>query len=546
MGDDMAPTEEAGQPARVLAGRYRLHSPIGRGGMGEVWRAYDERLDRRVAVKMMLDEQSNCYAIQDTVYQRTLDVRRQRFLREVRTTASLHEHPSIPAVYDTGFDEESGRLYVVMQLLKGREVQTLIDETDYDYEPLPVSWAAAIGAQIASALDEVHRHDVIHRDIKPANLMLTPGGVVKVLDFGIAALRGSGSNPHLTQPGMTVGTPAYMSPEQSLANAVGPAADIYALACVIYQLLTGTTPFTDSGGKSLPWHHVHTPPPAVGALRSDAPKEIEQLLLGMLHKESEHRMSAATVYEALLPLAALGASPGTPPLLTADGLDLDPCTPFTRPFGGSVRSGGGRAGAYTPTEVNTTAAVEPDKPPIGPDEADRITDRASDLAALGRFTQAIDVLAEALDRVVDDTLADELTLSLAHVQFLAGAHSEALDLFQRAAGGFGRRFGPDDDDMRLCLYYIAVCRMELGETTAAVGAYQTYVQYAPDEEDEAAVARHLDALAQIMRLEAVSERHMQAQAAALALREATHRYRGPQAPELADLDGFIQRLRHFE
>ncbi|MGX1853039.1 protein kinase domain-containing protein [Streptomyces sp. NPDC055299] len=543
----MAPTEDAGQSERVLAGRYRLHSPIGRGGMGEVWRAYDERLDRRVAVKMMLDEQPNSYVVHDTAHRSALDVRRQRFLREVRTTASLHEHPGIPAVYDTGLDENSGRLYVVMQLLKGREVQTLVDETDYDDEPLPLAWVAAIGAQIASVLDEVHRHDVIHRDIKPANLMLTPGGIVKVLDFGVAALLGSGANPHLTQPGMTVGTPAYMSPEQSLANAVGPAADIYALACVIFQLLTGTTPFAVSDGKSLTWHHVHSPPPAVSSLRSDVPEGLEQLLLCMLHKDSEHRMSAATVYETLLPLAAQGVPSGTSPLLTADGLGLDPCTPFIRPFGGSVQRGCGRGGAYTPTAVNTPAEVVPDKPLISSAEAaDDITEHASNLASVGQFTQAVDVLVEALDRAVDDTLVDELTLSLAHVQFLAGAHSEALDLFQRAADGLGRRFGPDDGDVRLCLYYTAACRMELGETTAAVVAYRAYVQHAPAEEDKAAVARHLDALAQIMRLEAVSERLTQAQAAALSLREATHRYLGPQAPELVDLDGFIQRLRRFE
>ncbi|WP_284466937.1 serine/threonine-protein kinase [Actinomadura madurae] len=154
---------------RVVAGRYRLRAPIGAGGMGEVWEGYDERLGgRRVVVKMMLDERPS------ELWPRAeaLETRRERFLREVRTTAAI-EHLGIPAVYDTGVS--GGRLFVAMQLLHGRELQTLIDETDHENEPIPVARAAAIGAQIASVLDEVHRHDVVHRDVKPSNLMLTPG-----------------------------------------------------------------------------------------------------------------------------------------------------------------------------------------------------------------------------------------------------------------------------------------------------------------------------------------------------------------------------------
>ncbi|MFD0162565.1 serine/threonine-protein kinase [Streptomyces decoyicus] len=546
MGDDTAPAQDTGQFERALAGRYRLNTLIGAGGMGEVWQAYDESLDRRVAVKMMIDEQPHAYAVRNAAHHEAMETRRRRFLREVRTTAGLHEHPGIPAVYDTGFDEASGRLYVVMQLLRGRELQTLIDETDYDYEPLPLAWAAAIGAQIASALDEVHRHDVVHRDIKPANLMLTPGGVVKVLDFGVAALLGSGSNPHLTQPGMTVGTPAYMSPEQSLANAVGPAADIYALACVIYQLFTGHTPFTESDGKSVTWHQVNTDAPAVGELRPDVPGVIERLLLGMMKKDPEDRMSAATVYETLLPLASQGTPAGTSPLVAAGGIELDPCTPFTRPFGGSVRRQRGRARAYTPTMLDTQAAVDPGVLPLSDAEAEEAAERASELVGQKQFTQAADVLTDALARAMDNALVDDLTLSLAHVKFLAGAHSEALGLFQEAAKGFGRRFGSDDIEVRRCLYYEAECRMEVGETTAAVAAFTAYAQAGPDEGDEDAVDLHLEALAQIMRLEAGSERFSQARAAVINLRDATRRYRGPQAPELADIDGFIERLGRFE
>lgn len=547
MGDDeMAAPRDANGPDRLIAGRYRLSVPIGKGGMGEVWQAYDESLDRRVAVKMMLAEQPHPYAIQGDAHREALEIRRQRFLREVRTAAGLHEHPGIPAVHDTGYDASSGRLYVVMQFLEGREVQTLIDEAVYEEEQLPLAWAAAIGAQIASALDLVHRHNVVHRDIKPANLMITPGGVVKVLDFGVAALLGAGSNPHLTQEGMTVGTPAYMSPEQSLANAVGPAADIYALACVIYQLLTGTTPFPEADGKSSAWHHVHTSPPSVRAKRPDVPEVVDGLLRGMLHKDSERRMSAATVYETLLPLAERGAPVGTAPLLTADGLEIDPCTPFTRPFGDTLRRGHARAMAYTPTGQSAPVARDSGHLPLSEAETDEVVDRAGQLAKQKRFTQAVDVLTTALARADDEALVIDLTLPLAHVRFLAGAHSEALKLFQQVAEGLARRLGAEDVEVWRCLYYVAQCRMELGETTAAVGAFSAYVQQPPDQRDEEAVDRHLEALAQIMRLEAGSERFAKARAAAVTLRAATRRYRGSSAGELADIDGFIERLRRFE
>ena len=111
-------------------------------------------------------------------------------------------------------------------------------------------------------LTEVHRLSVVHRDIKPRNLFLTPGGVVKVLDFGVAALLGAGDLAKLTMAGQTVGTPPYMAPEQALASAVGPPADLYALGCVLHEMLTGQLPFTATDGMSVQWHHVHTPPAA--------------------------------------------------------------------------------------------------------------------------------------------------------------------------------------------------------------------------------------------------------------------------------------------
>ncbi|MER7932101.1 MULTISPECIES: protein kinase domain-containing protein [unclassified Streptomyces] len=522
----------------MLADRYRFKEPIGSGGMSDVWQAYDERLDRRVAVKLMRVEQSSfLFAAGRAGQDEALETRRQRFLREVRTTADLHDHPGIPAVYDTGVDDETGQLYIVMQLLKGREISTLIWDTDYDYEPLPLAWAAAIGAQIASVLDEVHRRGIVHRDIKPANLMLTPGGVVKVLDFGVAALLGAGTHPHLTQEGMTVGTPAYISPEQCLANTVSPAADIYALACVLYELLTGRTPFTASDDRSYLWHHVHSEPPSVRALRPDVPDEIEQLLQGMLAKESEQRLAAAAVYEALLPHALRGTPPGTLPLLASDGRDLDPCRPFSRPFGGWTY--------LTATDTPVPAQPHVATRSLTDAEFDEVVDRAAKLTEEGQFAQAADLLTAALSRAANDTMTEDLSLSLAHVHYLGGSFREAAALFERVGTRVSGRYDTGDELVQECRYYAAQCRMELGESTAALAAFGAYVRQKPDERDQGAVDRHLDALARIMRLEAGAERFSQAHAAAVVLRDAMKRYRGPQAPELAEIDGFLARLRRL-
>ncbi|MFE7558524.1 protein kinase [Kitasatospora sp. NPDC057500] len=533
---------EPGEPARVIAGRYRLHTPIGAGGMGEVWQAYDERLDRRVAVKMMLAESPVPPGFQGAAFEETLQTRRARFLREVQITAGI-EHLGVPAVYDTGTDEASGRLFVVMQLLQGRELQTFIDETDYECETVPVSWAAAVGAQIASVLDTVHHHDVVHRDIKPSNLMITPGGVVKVLDFGVAALRGVGTLPRLTQVGMTVGTPPYMSPEQSLANAVGPAADVYALACVLHELLTGKPPFTPDDSRSHMWHHVHTPPPPIRSLRPDVPADIEKLLLAMLTKESEQRMGAMEVYDALLPLVHVNAETLA---ATGDGV-LDPRLPFLRPFGGRARSVG-VAASYTPTVVVPSPLVVPagaaqaGTAALTEKEADAISDRAARLAQEGQFTQAGDALDEAIARATDPELREGMQFSLAQVKFLAGSHREALALFEPLAHEYTNRYGSDDEQAQLCWYYAAQCRMELGEASAAIRAFEYVAETTPASDDEDAVNRHLDTLARLMSLYAATERLPRALAIGEQLRSETSSLRGEDWPGLAQIDAYIRRL----
>ncbi len=386
-----------GGPDRVIAGRYRLDHPIGQGGMGEVWAGYDVRLDRRVAVKLMKQpgvptsvSPGQAGPVADSLLAgqaATAENACQRFLREVRITAGL-THPGIPAVHDTGLDEATSDLYLVMQLLTGAELADLIAEHDYRDGAPPVGWAAAIGAQLAPVLTEVHRVSVVHRDIKPRNLFLTPGGIVKVLDFGVAALLGAGELGRLTMAGQTVGTPPYMSPEQALASAVGPA----------------------TGGESVQWHHVHTPPTPVRTLRPDVPEPVEALLLALLAKSPEQRPDADDVYETLLPFAQTGRAG------TTRG-ELDPTRPFTRPMAAIPRRD-----VFAPVQPASATL-----PPLSETEAAAVAARAADLAEAGQFAQATDVLEVAIARCgTGDVLAAELRFSLANVLFLAGSYRRAL------------------------------------------------------------------------------------------------------------------------
>ena len=173
---------------RRLAGRYRLDGSLGRGGMSEVFHGYDERLDRRVAIKLLRPPSASVPAGPDSPEAveilDALERDRKRFLREIRTTAQL-EHPGTPAVYDTGVDtalDGNMQLWLVMQLLRGSTLEAVLDRADYTAAPPSLVWAAAIEAQIAAVLADVHRVDIVHRDIKRANVMLVDGGPVKVLD----------------------------------------------------------------------------------------------------------------------------------------------------------------------------------------------------------------------------------------------------------------------------------------------------------------------------------------------------------------------------
>ncbi len=329
---------------RRLAGRYRIDGLLGRGGMSEVHFGYDERLDRPVAVKLLrppsfvpatpdLPDSPEAVEILDA-----LERDQRRFLREIRLAARL-ELAGVPAVYDTGVDDRpdgTRQLWLVMQLLRGSTLETLIDGASFAGSgDLPgVAWAAAVTAQVAAVLADVHRVDIVHRDIKAANIMVTDGGLVKVLDFGIAILRGAGALPRLTQVDRTVGTPAYMSPEQWAGQLVTPASDVYSLGCLLFELLTGDVPFHGSTRVPLRVAHQESAVPSVCVARPDGPTAIDALVTAMLAKDPAARPAADAVYLALLPFAA-GAVPVADGILPGGDERRDPVRPFRRPLLGS-------------------------------------------------------------------------------------------------------------------------------------------------------------------------------------------------------------------
>ncbi|MFC6935512.1 protein kinase [Actinomadura yumaensis] len=280
--------------------------PLGRGGMGQVWEAVERASGRRVAVKLVTHE-----VIADRSDPAELI---RRFSREVSVTAGLG-HPGVPAVHDTGIYEEG--LYLVMDLVEGCTIDELIAERG----ALPYAEAATIAAQVCSVLAVAHERGLVHRDIKPQNLMLADDGAVKVLDFGVAAVLESPGAARITQTGTPIGTLAYMAPEQLRGERVVPRTDLYALGCVLYEMLTGRRVFEAPSPHAVGYQHLERRPDPIG--RPDVPRALEHLVQRLLAKDPGQRPADANeVLTLLQPFS-------TPPMPPAD-LPL-PHTPAARP-----------------------------------------------------------------------------------------------------------------------------------------------------------------------------------------------------------------------
>ena len=267
----------------ALGARYTLGPELGRGGMGLVLLARDRTLDREVAVKVIHPQLATHSALGE------------RFLAEARTVARLR-HPGIVTVHEAG--EAGGLLYFVMDRVEG---ETLRERLQRDGK-LPVAAAARIVADVADALDAAARAGVVHRDVKPENILLEAGtGRALLVDFGVARLTAGENRPESTGPGMAVGTPAYMSPEQATGeDGVDPRSDVYALGIVAYEMLAGTPPFTGPH-RVVVSHHISTRPVPVQRLRADTPPALAQAVMRALEKAPGDRWQTGREFrEAVL------------------------------------------------------------------------------------------------------------------------------------------------------------------------------------------------------------------------------------------------------
>ncbi len=256
-------------------GRYRLHGLLGHGGMGDVYEALDVEKNRIVALKVLAAHFSRDQAF------------RARFRREARAAASVEEPHVIP-IHDWG--EIDGNLYIDMRLVRGQTLQHLID-----VGPLPPARAVAITAQIAAALDAAHAAGLVHRDVKPQNVIVTATDFVYLLDFGIAHAR---NDTHLTMTGQWIGSLDYMAPERFGVDPPTPAVDIYALTCVLYQMLTGAKPFPGDTLQQLMAAHLNAVPPRPSMSSQPLPAALDAVVACGMAKNPRYRYPTATALAA--------------------------------------------------------------------------------------------------------------------------------------------------------------------------------------------------------------------------------------------------------
>ncbi len=305
----------------ALSSRYGIQRELGRGGMATVYLATDLKHDREVAIKVLHPELAA-----------TLGP--ERFDREIKFAAKL-QHPNILGLFDSG--DADGLLYYVMPFVYG---ESLRERLDRDHM-LPVDFAVHVALEVADALGYAHMLGIVHRDIKPENIMLS-GGHALVADFGIArAVTEAGSSQKLTETGMAVGTPLYMSPEQSVGDTVGPTSDIYSLACVLYEMLAGHPPFSGTNARQIMARHAMEQVPSLQVVRDTVPDEVEDAVMAALNKVVADRPQTAAQFAEML-----GAPPGaTATRYTASRITATTAHPAAAAAADPARWRGDRDGA---------------------------------------------------------------------------------------------------------------------------------------------------------------------------------------------------------
>jgi serine/threonine-protein kinase len=280
---------------RLLGGRYELDGVVGRGGMAEVYRARDLRLDRTVAVKTLRADLAR-----DQTFQ-------ARFKREAQSAASLN-HPSIVAVYDTGEDNSGSAPvpFIVMEYVDGRTIRDLLRD---DRRLLPER-ALEITDGVLRALDYSHRNGIVHRDIKPGNVMLNRQGEIKVMDFGIARAT-SDAQATMTQTAQVIGTAQYLSPEQARGERVDARSDLYSVGCLLYELLTGRPPFTGDSPVAIAYQHVRENPIPPSRVDPELPGWADPIVLRAMAKDPADRYQSAAEMRNDIQRALSGYPVGT-------------------------------------------------------------------------------------------------------------------------------------------------------------------------------------------------------------------------------------------
>ncbi|MFG2890392.1 protein kinase [Streptomyces sp. NPDC048248] len=344
----------------VGGGRYQLRDLLGAGGMASVHLAYDSVLDREVAIKTLHTELGREQAF------------RERFRREAQSVAKL-THTNIVSVFDSGEDELDGGMvpYIIMEYVSGQPLRSELDADVARHGAMPTEKALKITADVLAALEASHEMGLVHRDIKPGNVMMTKRNVVKVMDFGIARAMQSGVTS-MTQTGMVVGTPQYLSPEQALGRGVDARSDLYSVGIMLFELLTGQLPFDADSPLAIAYAHVQEEPPVPSSINRSVPPAVDALVARALKKNPNERFPTAEAMRDECLRIAGSAQSGATPLIISEG-------PRARTSGSSVSSAvfpaaSGNPHTPAPPSVQqpyqpTQAAFGPSTPPPPPNNA---------------------------------------------------------------------------------------------------------------------------------------------------------------------------------
>ncbi|QEU92080.1 serine/threonine-protein kinase [Streptomyces kanamyceticus] len=469
-------------PSEPISDRYELLEELDHGGMGDVWRGYDTVLDRPVAVKLL--RQASLAAAPHLAEEFA-----KRFQREARITARI-QHPGVPQVYDAVLDASLERLFLVMELVDGVSLTHYVNSA----QPMPIGWAAAVAAQVATVLSHAHQVPVIHRDLKPSNILVARDGTVKVLDFGIAAILRTDVTK-LTATGTPIGTYQYMAPEQVRGGTITPRTDLYALGCVLHELLSGRLLFTAGDEFGLMYQHVSEEPMPLRQLRPEVPQPLEELVLRLLGKDPEERPSdTQEVYERLLPFLPL---PGEATAVNGSqgptGVP-DPTALYRKPYAPRAREQARAADRPNP------AVLQPMPVPAQLREDIRAArDQADHLIREDRFAQAVEVLGEVIEPAAralgpENKAVLALRRQRAAVRLLGGDYRAARPEFDTLADAYARIAGPTSEQARACRAQAARCRAELGMVTDALAQLREVLDVVrtadSDASEEALELRH--------------------------------------------------------